>query len=69
MALRSRACLDPGVLEGFGYRAGFPVERFPADVLVEFLVSACRARPPMLDRKGTVSSEGAAGGGPRGTGR
>ena len=43
-------------MEAFGYRAGFPVERFPADVLVEFLVSACRARPipARLDRTGTV---------------
>jgi hypothetical protein len=42
MALRTRACLDPALLEGFGYRPGFPVERFPADVLVEFAVRACR---------------------------
>jgi hypothetical protein len=39
-------------MDAFGYRPGFPVERFPADVLVEFLVSACR--PPRLDRTGTV---------------
>lgn len=44
LALRSRACLDPGLLDGFGYRPGFPVERFPADVLLEFLVRACRGR-------------------------
>jgi Sensors of blue-light using FAD len=42
MALRTRACLDPALLEGFGYRPGFPVERFPADVLLEFAVGACR---------------------------
>jgi hypothetical protein len=42
MALRTRACLDQGLLEGFGYRPGFPVERFPADVLIEFAVRACR---------------------------
>jgi Sensors of blue-light using FAD len=42
MALRTRACLDLALLEGFGYRPGFPVERFPADVLVEFAVRACR---------------------------
>ena len=58
LALRSRACLDAGVLEDFGYRAGFPVDRFPADVLVEFLVRACRGRrglaSPRLDRTGTV---------------
>jgi hypothetical protein len=42
MALRTRACLDPALLEGFGYSPGFPVERFPADVLVEFAIRACR---------------------------
>jgi len=41
MALRTRACLDPAVLEAFGYRAGFPVAEFPADVLLEFVVQAC----------------------------
>jgi Sensors of blue-light using FAD len=45
MALRTRACLDPGLLEAFGYRPGFPVETFPADVLLEFLVRACRSAP------------------------
>jgi hypothetical protein len=59
LALRSRACLDAGLLEAFGYRQGFPVDRFPADVLVEFLVRACRGRgrwPPAapLDRIGPV---------------
>jgi hypothetical protein len=42
MALRTRACLDLALLEGFGYVPSFPVERFPADVLVEFAVRACR---------------------------
>ena len=42
LALRTRACLDAGLLEAFGYRPGFPVADFPSDVLVEFLVSACR---------------------------
>ena len=42
LALRSRACLDEGLLAAFGYRPGFPVETFPADVLIEFLVRACR---------------------------
>jgi Sensors of blue-light using FAD len=42
MALRTKACLDSGVLSSFGYRAGFPVTEFPADVLVEFIVQACR---------------------------
>jgi hypothetical protein len=44
MALRTRACLDPALVEGFGWRPGFPVEGFPADVLVEFVVRACRGR-------------------------
>ena len=46
MALRTRACLDPALLEAFGWRPGFPVADFPADVLVEFVVQACHARPP-----------------------
>ena len=41
-------------MDAFGYRPGFPVERFPADVLVEFLVSACRRPPARLDRTGPV---------------
>ena len=45
MALRTGACLDPRLLEAFGYRRGFPVETFPADVLLEFLVRACRSAP------------------------
>jgi Sensors of blue-light using FAD len=44
MALRSRACIAQGLLDAFAYRPGFPVERFPSDVLVEFLVGACRGR-------------------------
>jgi Sensors of blue-light using FAD len=47
MALRTRACLDPRVLEAFGYRPGFPVDGFPADVLVEFVVQACHRRRPI----------------------
>ena len=34
--------LDPGLLEAFGYRPGFPVGEFPADVLFEFV----RGLPP-----------------------
>jgi Sensors of blue-light using FAD len=45
LAFRSRACLDPGLLEAFAYRPGFPVEVFPADVLVEFVVQACHRAP------------------------
>jgi hypothetical protein len=44
LALRTRACLGEGLLEVFDYRPGFPVEAFPADVLVEFVVQACRRR-------------------------
>ncbi len=44
MALRTRACIDARLLEAFDYRPGFPVGAFPADVLVEFLVQACRRR-------------------------
>lgn len=47
MALRTRACLDAGVLDAFGYRPGFPMTEFPADVLVEFIVQACRRMPPV----------------------
>ena len=55
LALRSRACLDGALLEAFGYRPGFPVETFPADVLVEFVVQACRRPPPPRERLRAVS--------------
>jgi hypothetical protein len=45
LALRTRACIDPGLLEAFGWRPGFPVADFPADVLVEFVVQACHGAP------------------------
>lgn len=45
LALRTRACLDPGLLAAFGYRPGFPAAALPADLLVELLVAACRPRP------------------------
>jgi hypothetical protein len=47
MALRTRACLDVGVLDTFSYRPGFPVAEFPADILVEFIVQACRRMRPV----------------------
>jgi hypothetical protein len=46
MALRTRACLDAGLLDAFGYRPGFPVAGFPADILLEFVAQACRGRRP-----------------------
>jgi FAD-dependent sensor of blue light len=42
LVLRTAADLDPGLPAAFGYRPGFPVEAFPAAVLLEFLVTACR---------------------------
>ena len=44
MALRTRPCLVAGLLGAFGYRPGFPVAEFPADVLFEFVAQACRRR-------------------------
>lgn len=54
LAFRSRACLDGALLEAFAYRPGFPVETFPADVLVEFVVQACRRAPPPQARPRAV---------------
>lgn len=42
MALRYRTCLGADLFAGFGYRPGFPVAEFPADVLTEFVIHACR---------------------------
>lgn len=61
MALRTGAALGAGLLAEFGYRPGFPVERFPAAVLTEFLVAACRQhvqrtrRAPGLDKRQALS--------------
>ena len=41
LALRMRGCLDEDFLAAFDYRPGFPVEAFPADVLLEFTIAAC----------------------------
>lgn len=41
MALRACRDLDPRLLEDFGYSPGFPVERFPVDVLLEFVLRVC----------------------------
>ena len=43
LALRTRACLDVRLLDGFGYVRGFPAARFPADELLEFVLAACRS--------------------------
>jgi hypothetical protein len=45
LALRTRGLIPARLLEEFDYRPGFPVEAFPADVLVEFVVQACRREP------------------------
>lgn len=42
MALRTATGLGAALLDEFAYRPGFPVEAFPAAVLTEFMVSACR---------------------------
>lgn len=42
MALRQRPHVSDGLLGSFGYSPGFPVADFPADVLCEFVVAACR---------------------------
>jgi hypothetical protein len=56
MALRTRACLDAGLLDAFGYRRGFPVADFPADVLLEFVAQGCRGRRPLLHGPGLTAS-------------
>jgi hypothetical protein len=42
MALRQRPHVSEALLGSFGYSRGFPVGVFPADVLCEFVVGACR---------------------------
>ncbi len=54
MALRTGSGLDPGLMAEFGYRRGFPVEDFPAAVLLEFLITACR-RHVLLDKRRRLS--------------
>lgn len=41
LVLRTGPKLRPEVLREFDYSFGFPVETFPADVLLEFMVWAC----------------------------
>jgi hypothetical protein len=57
MALRTGTRLDPAVLHDFDYCSGFPVETFPADDLLEFMVRACRPHrgPGQLDSMRAVS--------------
>jgi hypothetical protein len=50
LLLRTGPTLDPAVLREFDYHAGFPAADFPADVLLEFMVWACR-RPPVAARE------------------
>jgi hypothetical protein len=40
LGLRLGTGLNPALLDRFGYRFGFPVETFPADRLLEFMVWA-----------------------------
>ena len=42
MALRQRPHVSEALLGAFGYDPGFPVAAFPADVMCEFVVEACR---------------------------
>lgn len=41
MALRTQCHLDADFLATFGYRPGFPVDIFPSDILLEFILRAC----------------------------
>jgi hypothetical protein len=43
MALRHDEDITPSMREEFGYRPGFPVERFDGDRLVAFTLACCRA--------------------------
>jgi hypothetical protein len=54
LALRTRGCIDQGLLAAFDYRPGFPVAAFPADVLLEFVIAACRQRRAGAARGGAA---------------
>ena len=41
MALRACGGIDPHLCAEFDYSAGFPIDTFPADALVEFVTRAC----------------------------
>jgi hypothetical protein len=45
LVLQTGPALDPSLLREFDYAAGFPAGDFPADVLLEFMVRACRGGP------------------------
>lgn len=62
LLLRTGPTLDPAVLREFDYHAGFPATDFPADVLLEFMVWACR-RPPAA-ASGTATHGAANGAAP-----
>jgi hypothetical protein len=61
LVLRTATTLDPSLLDEFDYAPGFPVETFPADILLEFMVWASRTQYETLqdslrlDRKRAVS--------------
>jgi hypothetical protein len=48
LVLRAGPALEPALLQEFDYAPGFPVADFPADVLLEFMVRACRVAAPVL---------------------
>lgn len=63
MALRQRPHVCEDLLGAFGYSPGFPVGTFPADVMCEFVVEACRGAwripvglsgPSPLQRRGRL---------------
>lgn len=46
LILRTGPSLNPAVLRSFDYQCGFPVEDFPADALLGFVVELCRRTLP-----------------------
>lgn len=62
LALRGRGALKADLFEDFAYRPGFPVAVFPADVLIEFVVRACRRDRRASRRRGPAPAQGLARG-------
>jgi hypothetical protein len=58
MALRTGADLDQRLRAAFGYRPGFPAAAFPAALLLEFLVAACRRHPGVGPAPGRAGAAG-----------